>query len=96
MKGVGSHGPNYSSKMMQTHYITVLLPYDAGKLTVHILLLLLFFFNKFYLFIYLFLAELHLRCCMWAFSSCGERSLLSVAVHGLLTAVASLVVEHGL
>ena len=30
------------------------------------------------------------------FSSCGERGLLFVAVHGLLIAVASLVVEHGL
>ena len=33
---------------------------------------------------------------MWAFSSCGERGLLFVAVHELLIAVASLVVEHGL
>ena len=50
-----------------------------------------------YLFkIYLFLAVLGLRCCAWAFSSCGERGLLFVAVHGLLITVASLVVEHGL
>ena len=39
---------------------------------------------------------LGLRCCVRAFSSCGERGLLFVAVHGLLTVVASLVVEHGL
>ena len=52
-----------------------------------------FFFNKF---IYLFLAVLGLRRCAWAFSSCGERGLLFVAVRGLLIAVASLVVEHGL
>ena len=31
-----------------------------------------------------------------AFSSCGERGLLFVAVHGFLIAVASLVAEHGL
>ena len=31
-----------------------------------------------------------------AFSSCGERGLLFVAVRGLLIAVASLVAEHGL
>ena len=37
-----------------------------------------------------------LRCCVWAFSSCGERELLFVAVHGLLIVVASLVAEHGL
>ena len=47
-------------------------------------------------FIYLFLAVLSLRCCVQAFSSCGEQGLLFVAVCGLLIAVASLVVEHGL
>ena len=47
------------------------------------------------LFIYLFLAALGLLCCVRAFSSCGERGLLFVAVHRLLIAVASLVVEHG-
>ena len=36
-----------------------------------------------YLFIYLFLAALGLHCCTRAFSSCGERGLLFVAVHGL-------------
>ena len=55
--------------------------------------LLFFFLNTF---IYLFLAVLGLRCCARAFSSCGERGLLFVAVHGLLIEVASLVVEHGL
>ena len=43
-----------------------------------------------------FLAALGLRCCVQAFSSCVERGLLFVAVSGLLIAVASLVVEHGL
>ena len=54
------------------------------------------FFKKFIYLIYLFLAALGLRCCSRAFSSCGERGLLFVAVHGLLIAVASLVAEHGL
>ena len=56
------------------------------------------FFIFIYLFlkIYLFLAALGLRCCVRAFSSCGERGLLFVAVRGLLTAVVSLVAEHGL
>ena len=49
----------------------------------------IFFFN-------LFLAVLGLRCCARAFSSCGERGLLLVVVHRLLTAVASLAAEHGL
>ena len=56
----------------------------------------IFFFFKINLFIYLFLAVLGLRCCAWAFSSCGERGLLFVAVHELLIVVASLVAEHGL
>ena len=43
---------------------------------------------------YLFLVALGLHCCVQAFSSCGE--LLFTAVHGLLTAMASLVVEHRL
>ena len=40
-----------------------------------------FFFNK--LIYYLFLAALGLRCCVQALSSCGERGLLFLAVHGL-------------
>ena len=42
------------------------------------------------------MAVLGLCCCARAFSSCGEQGLLFVAVRGLLIAVASLVVEHGL
>ena len=54
------------------------------------------FFNKFiYLFIYLFLAALGLHCCARAFSICGERGLLFVAVRRLLIAVVSLAVDHG-
>ena len=51
----------------------------------------------FFLFIYLlFLAALGLRCCTRAFTSCGGGwgGYSPVAVHGLLTAVASLVAEH--
>ena len=57
---------------------------------------LLFFLIYINLFIYLFLAALGLCCCTLAFSSCGERGLLFVAVCGLLIAVAFLVAEHGL
>ena len=52
-----------------------------------------FFFN---LLIYLFLAVLGLRFCARAFSSCGERGPLFIAVHGPLTVVASPVAEHRL
>ena len=54
-----------------------------------------FVFFKIYL-IYLFLSALGLCCCARAFSSCGERGPLFLAVCGLLTVVASLVAEHGL
>ena len=47
------------------------------------------FFLQIYLFIYLFLAVLGLRCCGQAFSSCGEQELLFLVVCVLLIAVAS-------
>ena len=53
-------------------------------------------FFLFLIYFYLFLAVMGLLCCVWAFFSCGEWGLLFVAVHVLLIAVASLVVEHGL
>ena len=65
---------------------------------VHVHLFLIFelkFFFDLFLFI-LFLAGLGVCCCAWAFSSCGERGLLFIAVRGLLIAVASPVAEHGL
>ena len=51
-----------------------------------------------YLFIYPFLslAVLGLRFCARAFSSCGKRGPLFIAVRGPLTIVASLVAEHRL
>ena len=51
-------------------------------------------FKKINLFIYLFLAAQGLRCCMWAFSSCGKWGLLFIVVRGLLIVVACLVAEH--
>ena len=69
------------------HLIRFWFELQKVHLTVH-------FLQKFYLFI--FLAALGLLCCVWAFSSCGERGLLFVAVHRFLIAVASLVAEHGL
>ena len=56
--------------------------------------LFFFFFNKF---IYLFiLAALGLHFCARAFSSCGERGSLFIAVRGPLTIAASPVAEHRL
>ena len=57
----------------------------------------LFVFFFFYKFIYLFIfAVLGLRFCVRAFSSCGERGPLFIAVRGPLAIAASLVVEHRL
>ena len=42
------------------------------------------------------MAALGLHCCAWVFSRCDKCGLLFLAVRGLLIAVASLVVEHGL
>ena len=42
------------------------------------------------------MAVLGLRFCARAFSSCGKRGPLFIAVHGPLTIAASLVAEHGL
>ena len=52
-----------------------------------------FFFFKF---IYLFMAVLGLRFCARAFSSCGKRGPLFIALRGPLTVAASLVAEHRL
>ena len=50
-----------------------------------------------YLFIYLFsFGCVGLRFCARAFSSCGERGPLFIAVRGPLTVAASLVAEHRL
>ena len=54
------------------------------------------FFFFLILFIYLFLAVLGLHFCVRAFSSCGERGPLFIAVRGPLTIAASLVAEHKL
>ena len=53
---------------------------------------ILFFLNLFIL----FLAVLGLRFCARAFSSCGKRGPLFIAVRGPLTIAASLVAEHRL
>ena len=60
----------------------------------------LFFFLIFYLFYFLFLSALGLRCCVWAFSSCGAQashcSAFSCWGAQALGAWASLVVARGL
>ena len=55
-----------------------------------------FFFFFFKLIIYLFMAVLGLCFCARAFSSCGKRGPLFIAVRGPLTIAASPVAEHRL
>ena len=55
-----------------------------------------FFFFFINLFIYLFLTVLGLRFCARAFSSCGERGPLFIAVRGPITVADSPVAEHRL
>ena len=62
----------------------------------HRILIIVGAFIFFNLFIYLFLAVLGLRFCARAFSSCGERGPLFIAVRGPLTIAASLIAEHRL
>ena len=56
---------------------------------------LFFYLFIYFLFIYFWLCWV-LIFCERAFSSCGERGPLFIAVHGPLTIAASLVAEHKL
>ena len=77
--------------------IFLLISYQTclSKLFPHILCLCTLFLYTFIYLYFSFLAALGLCCCVQAFSSCGEQGPLFVAVRRLLTAVASLVEEHG-
>ena len=56
----------------------------------------IYFFINLFIYLYLFLAVLGLRFCARAFSSCGERGPLFIAVRGPLTVAASPIAEHRL
>ena len=49
-----------------------------------------------FIYYFLFMAVLGLRFCARAFSSCGKRGPLFIAMRGPLTIAASLVAEHRL
>ena len=69
------------------------------KLSLYGLVLVTFFKLRFFFFkylcIYLFMAVLGLRFCARAFSNCGKRGPLFIAVHRPLTIAASLVWSTG-
>ena len=71
------------------------LPRQLGSFLLQQIIFIFYFFKFIYL-CNLFLAVLGLRFCARAFSSCGERGPLFIAVRGPLTVAASLVAEHGL
>ena len=52
------------------------------------------YYSVLLLFFFFFMAALGLGCRVQTFSSCSEQGPLFVAVHGLLIAVASLVIQH--
>ena len=72
--GVLINPPKFQECCSKTFVLTISIPLYSS----HFFLLLL-------LLIYLFLAVLGLHCCARAFSSCSERGLLFVAVHGLFS-----------
>ena len=76
--------------------ISILLEESSDSSRFLFIPLLSFFKINLFIYLFLFLAVFHLRFCARTFSSCSERGLLYVAVHGLLIVVASLVAEHGL
>ena len=65
-------------------------------LTITNVVLLKQIYFKYLWFFVFFMAVLGLRFCVRAFSSCGKRGPLFIAVYGPLTIAASLVVEHRL
>ena len=81
----------------KSHLVIMCNPFVIMYNSFNVLLncLLLFFFY-FYFLIYLFMSVLGLRFCARAFSSCGKRGPLFIAVSGPPTIAASLVAEHRL
>ena len=73
----------------------VLLLNHYAMLTSILICMFYLFILKFILFIYFWLHWVFVAV-RGLFSSCSERGLLFVAVQGLLIAVATFVVEHGL
>ena len=77
-------------------YLLISLNLDSSSMFILFFFNLISVFFLFIYFIYLFLAVLGLRFCARAFSSCGERGPLFIAVRGPPTVAASLVAEHRL
>ena len=79
----------FSIRIVYLKYITI----NKSNYSFFCLIQITFILN---LFIYLFIAVLGLSFCARAFSSCGKRGPLFIAVRGPLTIAAFLVAEHKL
>ena len=86
----GSPGLFYNSSSM---ILRICWNWERWVLQIHFCF---FVFQDFKFYLFIFSAVWGLCCCVWAFSSCGERGLLFIALCGLLLVVASLVMEHRL
>ena len=99
---VGNHTCNYKDLFIYVafHHLNIyffnIQGLGARKSSIIFFEVFVFFFYFFFYFIYLFLAVLGLCFCARAFSSCGKRGPLFIAVRGPLTIAASPVVEHRL
>ena len=86
----------YSELLQSTIFFQYFIKSYYTKIKTPFYLFFYLFLFIYLLFIYLFLALLGLRFCARAFSSCGKRGQLFIAVRGPLTIAASLVAEHRL
>ena len=93
---------SFAIKNSFTSFFPTLRPLIAFFCLIELAYFFLFLFFTFviylfiYIFIYLFMAVLGLCFCARAFSSCGKRGPLFIAVRGPLTITASPVAEHRL
>ena len=86
----GKHQKKFSlANIHPTHFHKQNLKPYSTSFWAHKVVSFIFLIYLFILFNFLFLAVLGLHCCTRAFSSCGERGLLFIAVHGLLMVGAS-------
>ena len=93
--GAGAQGREWVMPLPSPHFPLPFYAHGcyAGPLPLRLFSLL---FNLKNIFSFLFWLRWVFVAVRGLFSSCGKRGLLLIAVHGLLIAVASLVVKHGL
>ena len=89
----------YTNSIPFIHYTLATFSFQLSLPEVPTANFFLFFFKKvlfFKMITYLFITMLLLRCCVWAFSTCGMRRLHFAVAHELLSALTSLLGAHRL